>query len=108
MDFFQSLVVASPGPYARAFLALLDYANRADEIGVSAVVCRPSVVCPSEASIISEPIAWISFKFYFLGCSGVTICSRSSFDACDSVQNRAMRFFMGVNRFWPIVGLHMI
>ncbi len=29
-----------------------------------------------------------------------------SFDACDhSVQNRARRFLMGVNRFCPIVGL---
>ncbi len=55
----------------RSFLALLDYVSRAHEIKIrpSSVVCRPSsVVCrpsvrPSVASIISEVIAWISFKF---------------------------------------------
>ncbi len=41
------------------FLALLDYVSRAHEIKI-----RPaSVVRPSVASIISEVIAWISFKF---------------------------------------------
>ena len=47
-----------------AFLALLDYVSRALEIEIrpSSVVRRPSV-CPSVASIISDVIAWISFKF---------------------------------------------
>ncbi len=42
-----------------ASLALLDYVSRAHEMEI-----RPSsVVRPSVASIISEVIAWISFKF---------------------------------------------
>ncbi len=45
------------------FLALLDYVSRAHEIKIrSSSVVRPSVR-PSVASIISEVIAWISFKF---------------------------------------------
>ncbi len=56
---------------AKHFLALLDYVSRAHEIKIrpssvvrrlSSVVRRPSVR-PSVASIISEVIAWISFKF---------------------------------------------
>ena len=41
-----------------SFLALLDHVSRAHEIEI-----RPSSVHPSMASIISEVIAWISFKF---------------------------------------------
>ncbi len=41
------------------FLALLDYVSRAHEIEIR----LSSVVRPSVASIISEVIAWISFKF---------------------------------------------
>ena len=40
------------------FLALLDYVSRAHDIEI-----RPSSVRPSVASIISEAMAWISFKF---------------------------------------------
>ncbi len=40
------------------FLAQLDYVSRAHEIEI-----RPSVVCPSVASIISDVTSWISFKF---------------------------------------------
>ncbi len=44
---------------AKQFLALLDYVSGDHEIKI-----RPSsVVRPSVASIISEVIAWISFKF---------------------------------------------
>ncbi len=47
-------------------LALLDYVSRAHEIDheIRPSSVRPSVVRPSVASIISEVIAWISFKFY--------------------------------------------
>ncbi len=46
-------------------LALLDYVSRAHEIeNPPSSVVRPSVVRPSVASIISEVIAWISFKFW--------------------------------------------
>ncbi len=41
------------------FLALLDYVSRAHEIEIR----LSSVVRPSVASIISEVIAWISFKY---------------------------------------------
>ncbi len=41
------------------FLAVLDYVSRAHEIEI----CPSYVVRPSVASIISEVIAWISFKF---------------------------------------------
>ncbi len=45
-------------------LALLDYVSRAHEIEIRpSSVRRPSVVRPSVASIISEVIVWISFKF---------------------------------------------
>ncbi len=49
-------------------LALLDYVSRAHEIEIRpSSVVRPSVVRPSVrpsvASIISEVIAWITFKF---------------------------------------------
>ncbi len=47
--------------YSKSFLALLDYVSTAHEIEI-----RPSSVSPSVASIISEPIAWISFKFWLL------------------------------------------
>ncbi len=46
------------------FLALLDYVSRAHEIEIRpSSVRRPSVRRPSVASIISEVVVWISFKF---------------------------------------------
>ncbi len=56
------------GVLIECFLALLDYVSRAHEIEIRPLsvvrlsVRRPSVH-PSVASIISEVIAWISFKF---------------------------------------------
>ncbi len=47
------------------FLALLDYVSRAHEIEIrpSSVLLQSSIVRPYVASIISEVIVWISFKF---------------------------------------------
>ena len=47
----------------RPFLALLDYVSRVHEIEIRSSSVRPSVRRPSVASIISEVIAWTSFKF---------------------------------------------
>ena len=44
--------------YSPVFLALLDYVSRAHKIQIC-----PSSVRPTVASIISEVIAWMSFKF---------------------------------------------
>ncbi len=45
------------------FLALLDYVSKVHEIEIRPSSVGPSVRRPSVASIISEVIAWISFKF---------------------------------------------
>ena len=47
MDFFQILVVASPGPYP-GYLALLEYVSRAHEIKIC---LSTMIVCPSMSQL---------------------------------------------------------
>ncbi len=61
MDPDQILSEATYPPFLQT---MLDYVSRAHEIEIRpSSVVRPSVRRPSVASIISEVIAWISFKF---------------------------------------------
>ncbi len=70
-EYIQGTFWGHSWPRTFNFLALLDSVSRAYSMGVCPSSVRPSVVRrPPVASIISEVIAWIPFKFYFVASPG--------------------------------------